>query len=217
VSCDAQVCADLAQRGFPNLQIIGPGSTDPLGSTLVVATAAVRALFGSRLASVYAPAVIASFGSGNAEIEIRWAYPGGTSAYDAALEPGLQARKAQDAQLLKNSHVKVSAASRAQLLNGDIDPRLPMLIAAMTAKYPVRVVDFGDQSPRGGPASLLRSMDLATHVGAAHVTTSAYISWMEGLADAQWAQYLPASCKLVTLPTGQTVLRIGYDAPSPLS
>ena len=217
VSCDPQVCADLAQRGFPNLETLGPGSTDPLGSTLVVATGAIRAQFGRRLASVYAPAVIASFGSGNAKIEIRWAFPGGASAYRAALEPDLDARKTQDAQLLTNSHITVSATARAQLLSGDIDPRLPMLIAAMTAAYPVRIVDFGGQPPGGGPASLLRSMDLATHVSAAHLAAPAYISWMKGLVNAQWAQYLPASSKLVTLPAGQTVLRIEFDAPSPLS
>jgi hypothetical protein len=211
------VCADLAQRGYSNLETLGPGSTDPLGSTLVVATAAIRAQFGRRLASVYAPAVIASFGSGNAKIEIRWAFPGGTSAYRAALEPDLDARKTQDAQLLTNSHITVSATARAQLLSGYIDPRLPMLIAAMTAAYPVRIVDFGDQPPGGGPASLLRSMDLATHVSAAHLAAPAYISWMQGLVNAQWAQYLPKSSKLVTLPAGQTVLRIEFDAPSPLS
>ena len=217
VSCDPEVCADLAQLGFPNLETIGPTSTDPLGSTLVVATAAIRAQFGSRLASVYAPAVIASFGSGNAKIEIRWLFPGGTSAYRAAMEADLHARKTQDAQLLTNSHITVSATARAELLSGDIDPRLPMLIAAITAEYPVRIVDFGDQSPGGGPASLLRSMDLATHVSAAHLAPSAYISWIQGLINAQWAQYLPASGKLVTLPAGHAVLRIEFDAPSPLS
>ena len=215
VSCDPQVCADLAQRGFPNLETLGPGSTDPLGSTLVVATAAVRAQFGGRLASVYAPAVIASFGSGNAKIEIRWAYPGGTSAYYAALEPDLDARKTQDAQLLTNSHLTVSATARAQLVSGDVDPRLPVLLAAMTV-HPVRIVDFGDQSSGSGPASLPRSMDLATHVSAAHLAAPAYISWMQALVNAQWAEYLPASSKLVTLPAGQTVLRIEFDAPSPL-
>jgi predicted Ser/Thr protein kinase len=217
VACDPQVCADLAQRGFPNLDTLAPGSADPLGSTLIVATAAIRAEFGGRLASVYAPAVIASFGSGNAKIEIRWAYPGGTSVYYAALEPDLDARKTQDAQLLTNSHLKVSATARAQLVSGDIDPRLPMLLAAMTAVYPVQIVDFGDQSPGGGPASLLRSMDLATHVSTAHLAPSAYISWMRSLVNTQWAQYLPSSSKLVTLPAGQTVLRIEFDAPSPLT
>jgi serine/threonine protein kinase len=217
VSCDAQVCADLAQRGFTSTQTLEPGSADPLGSTVVVATAAIRALFGSRLASVYAPAVLASFGSGNAKIEIRWNYPGGTSAYDDALRPDLNTRKTQDAELLQNSHLTVSATARAQLLSGDVDPRLPTLLAAMTQHYPVRIVDFGGQSPGGGPASLLRSMDLATHVSAAHVAARAYVSWMQELANAQWAEYLPASSEVVRLPSGQTVLRIEFAAPSPLS
>jgi predicted Ser/Thr protein kinase len=217
VSCDAQVCTNLEQRGFTNLETLGPESTDPLGSTLIVATAAVRAQFGPRLASVYAPAVIASFGSGNAKIQIRMNYPGGTAAYDAALGPDLQARKTQDAELLGNRNLAVSASARAQLRSGDVDPRLPTLLAAMTHKYPVRIVDFGDQSPGGGPANLLRSMDLATHVSAAHVAARAYISWMQELANAQWTEYLPASSKVVTLPGGQTVLRIKFDVPSPPS
>jgi serine/threonine protein kinase len=217
VSCDAQVCADLVQRGFTNVERLGPESTDPLGSTLVVATAAVRALFGGRLASVYAPAVLASFGSGNAKIEIRWNYPLGTSAYDAALGPAQRARKAEDAQLLKNSRIRFSAAARAQLRRGDVDPRLPTLLAAMTATYPVQIVDFGDQSPGGGSASLLRSMDLATHVSAAHVAPRVYTGWLQGLASAQWAEYRPASSEVVRLPDGQTVLRIQFDVPGSLS
>src|SRR5206468_2461467 len=71
VSCDSQVCADLVSAGFPsaNVLTLGPGSNDPLGSDLVVATGPIRTHFGTRLASVYAPATIASFGSGAARID----------------------------------------------------------------------------------------------------------------------------------------------------
>ena len=219
VSCDPQVCTDLVSRGFPaaNVLTLGPGSTDPLGSDLVVATAAIRAQFGSRLASVYAPAVIASFGSGNARIDIRLVFPGGTAAYRAVEQAALGARKTAGAQLLANSQITVSATARAQLLSGDIDPRLPMLLAAMAAIHPVSIVDFVNQSPGGGPASLLRSVDLATADSAAHLTRAAYLGWMQAFIGAQTAQYLPAWVQQVTLRTGQAVLRIGYGAPSPLS
>lgn len=221
VSCDAQVCADLAQRGFPSLETLGPGSTDPLGSVLIVSTGAIRARFGSRLASVYAPAIIARFGSGDAKIQIREVFPGGTAAYRAALRADLRTRKTDDAQFLANSRITVSATARAQLVSGDIDPRVPELIAAMTAAHPVRIVGFGDQSPGGGPASLLRSVDLATYVRAAHLAAPAYLrwlqSWVQALAGAQQAQYLPASSKLVTLSAGRNVLRVEFYAPSPLS
>jgi hypothetical protein len=217
VSCDSQVCAELVQRSFLSVKILTPESPDPLGSTLVVATPAIRAQFGTRLASVYAPAVIASFGSGNARIEIREMFSGGPPALRAALQADLQVRKANDAQILANSHVGVSLIARAQLLSGDIDPLLPGFIAAITATYPVRIVDFSDQGPGGGPASLLRSMDLATHVSGAHLTSSAYISWILALVKAQYTEFLPASSKLVKLPDGETVLRIEFAAPSPLT
>jgi hypothetical protein len=219
VSCDPQVCTDLVSAGFPaaNLLTLGPGSTDPLGSALVVATAPIRAQYGGRLASVYAPAVIASFGSGNAKIDIRLVFPGGTAGYGAVQQADLSARKTADAQLLANSQIAVSATARAQLLSGDIDPRLPQLLAIMAASHPVSVVDFVNQSPGGGPASLLRSVDLATVDSAAHLTRAAYLGWIDAFIDAQRAQYRPAWAQPVTLRTGQAVLRIGYSAPSPLN
>ena len=219
VSCDPQVCANLVSAGFPsaNLLTLGPTSNDPLGSALVVATAPIRAQYGSRLASVYAPAIIASFGSGTARIDIRLVYPGGAAGYSAVQGTALRARKVAGAQLLANSQIAASATARTQLLSGDVDPRLPQLLAIMAGSHPVHIVGFINQSPGGGPASLLRSVDLATADSTAHLTRAAYLSWMQAFIGAQRAQYHPASVQQVTLPTGQTVLRIGYAAPSPLS
>jgi len=218
VSCDPQVCADLVTGGFPaaNVMALGPGSNDPLGSALVVATGPIRAQYGSRLASVYAPATIASFGSAAARIDILLVYPGGAATYDADRRTALRNRKANDAQLLANGHIKASATARAQLLSGDVDPRLPQLLAIMAENHLVHIVDFDNQSPGGGPASLRRSVDLATAASAAHLTRAPYPGWMRALIDAQRAEYLPASIRQVTLPSGQPVLRIEYDAPSPL-
>jgi hypothetical protein len=217
VSCDAQVCQDLANSRFPssNLIPLGPTSNDPLGSDLVVATATVRNQFGSHLA-VYAPAIVATFGTGNTRIDIRWAYPGGAKAYHAALPAALRVRKAADAQLLTNGNIRLSATARAQLLSGQVDPRLPLLIVTMAYSHPVRIVDFASQSPGGGPASLLRWVDLATTVRVAHLTAAAYLSWMRSFIDPQQAEYHPDWVQRVTL-RGQAVLRIGYGAPSPLS
>ena len=218
VSCDALVCAKLAGSGFPssNLLPLGPTSNDPLGSDLVVATATVRNQFGSRLA-VYAPAIIASFGTGSARIDIRWVYPDGAKAYSAALPAALRVRKGADAQLLTNSNIRFSATARAQLLSGQIDPWLPLLLVIMAYSHPLDVVDFASQSPGGGPASLLRWVDLATNVPAAHLTSAAYLGWMQSFLHNQRAEYQPVWVQQVTLRTGQAVLRIGYGAPSPLS
>ena len=218
VSCDAQVCTDLANDGFPSAQLVtlGPGSNDPLGSNLVVATATVRNEFGGRL-GLYAPAVIASFGTKNARIDIRWVYSGGAAAYRAALPETLRVRKAAEAQLLSNSNIRVSPAARKQLLSGQIDPWLPQLLAIMAYSHPLYIVDFASQSPGGGPASLLRWVDLATTVKEAHLTPTAYLGWMQSFIATQRAEFRPVWVQQVPLPTGQAVLRIGYGAPSPLS
>jgi Protein kinase domain len=218
VACDSLVCNELASRRFPgaNLLIIGPQTNDPLGADLVVSTAAVRAQLRGRLASVWAPAIIAAFGSGNARIEIRLQFPGGATSYNAVKGAYLHARKLIDAQLLTNRSITFSATAKAQLRSGEIDPRLPELLAIMAHRHRVQVVDFGDRSPGGGPASLLRSMDLATANPPAHLTSSAYIDSMRSFIRAQRSKYHPALSR-VKLASGQTVLRIGYGAPSPLN
>jgi hypothetical protein len=209
---------DLTDHGFPaaDVLLLGSQSTDPDGSTLVVATPAIQAQFGKRLASVYAPAVIASFGTGKARIDIRLVPAGGTKGYRDAQQADLRARRTAETQLLANSRITFSATARSQLGSGDIDPRLPMLITVMVHRHPVHIVDFGGWSPGGGPASLLRWVDLAPVDPAAHLTRAAYLSWMRSFVRVQRAQYRPARLAQVT-SSGQTVLRIEYLAPSPLS
>jgi hypothetical protein len=87
----------------------------------------------------------------------------------------------------------------------------------MAESHPVQIADFVNQSPGGGPASLLRAVDLAAVDSAAHMPRGKYLGWMQAFLSAQRAQYLPASVQEVPLRTGQAVLRIGYSAPSPLS
>jgi serine/threonine protein kinase len=217
VACDPLMCDQLASKGFPgtNLVRIGPQSNDALGVGLVVATAAVRAQFRDRLA-VWAPAILAAFGSGNARIDIRWAYPGGATAYNAAQQAYARARKTIDALLLGNDRFTFPAGAQAALRNGQIDPRLPKLLAYLVQSHRLQIVDFGDKAPGGGPASLMQSVDLATPDTAAHLTRAKFLRWIQEVVHSQRAQYHP-SLSQVTLPTGQTVLRIAYPVPSPLS
>ena len=87
VACDAVTCSSLAAHGFPasNLTVIKSTAPDPYGSVLVIATADIRSQFRSKLSSVYAPEVIASFGTGPDRIDIRMIAPRGPAAFRAAL------------------------------------------------------------------------------------------------------------------------------------
>ena len=73
---------------------------------------------GGELASRYAPALIASFGSGGNRVEVRAVEPGGALAYRAALRADLAARKAAGSQLLRNSHIRFAGPGAAQLRAG---------------------------------------------------------------------------------------------------
>ena len=57
VACDPVMCSALQAQGVPaaGLLLLGPSSDGPLGSAVVVVTAALRSQFGVRLATVYAP------------------------------------------------------------------------------------------------------------------------------------------------------------------
>jgi len=87
VSCDPEMCNELQKSGFPAGQLmeLQPSAPDPLGSLLVVATLVIRSQFGTRLASVYAPLVIASFGSGAERVDIRYVAPDGSAAFESRL------------------------------------------------------------------------------------------------------------------------------------
>src|SRR6266702_7098585 len=63
VSCDPAMWAALQARGVPasRVLVLRTGQADPLGSDVLMATAAVRNQFVSRLAGVYAPVVLAAF------------------------------------------------------------------------------------------------------------------------------------------------------------
>jgi hypothetical protein len=214
VSCDPAMCAALQGRGFPagDLMTLGPGTNNPLGSAVIVATAAVRSLFGSRLTSVYAPTVIASFGSGSARIDVRVYAAGGAPSYLAALKADEQSRISVGMQLLRNSRVSVTPAARQQLASGQVDSRLLITIATLSHQGPVSIAAFGDSGPGASAGAPLREAELAAPANA----KSGYLHSMISLLQAQQQPYLANSVTLVRLANGQHAVRMEFAAPSPL-
>ena len=216
VSCDPLMCQALGAHGIPaaDLLVLRPGMSDPLGSELVVVTAAVRSQFGSRLASVYAPTVLASFGSGNGAIAVRVIAPDGVRAYDAALSADVQARKVSGSKLLHNRRIVVAAPAASQLAAGDVDSRLLDVLATMATLNPVHIAAFGDSGPGVGAGVPVRSVDLAEVRGAPWTGQSAYVRSVLALLRAQVSPYLAASVAPVPTGGGHTVLRVTFSAPN---
>jgi hypothetical protein len=212
VACDPAMCAALQASGIDagRLLVLGTSASDPLGSDLVVATPALRSQFGARLASVYAPVVIASFGSSAARIDIRAVAADGTADYDSALAADRTARTAAGRQLIDNRHITVSAAARAVLRAGQVDPRLLATLAALAAQQPLRILAFGDPSPGASAGIPLRGVEIApAHAGTG---AAARLRTMLSFLQAQQVPYLPMRAVLVR----QSALSVEYAAPSPL-
>jgi hypothetical protein len=218
VACDPAMCSALQGKGIPasRLLVLQSGNADPLGSNVVMATAAVRNQFGSRLASVYAPEVLVSFGEGSARIVIRAVAPDGSAAYRAALQADVQARMAVGQQLLGNARLQVSATARRQLAAGEVDARLLTALATLAALYPIDVAGFGGPDAQASAGVPLRSADISGATGVAGARSAVSLSSLKGFLLAQRAPYLPAEMDTVRLATGQAVLRVEFTAPSPL-
>lgn len=81
VACDPLMCGVLAAHGVApaRMQRIGSNTGDPLTADVVVATPAIRDQFGSRLAQVYAPGVLAQFGAAPVQVDVRVVVNGGAA------------------------------------------------------------------------------------------------------------------------------------------
>jgi hypothetical protein len=165
---------------------------------------------------VYAPVVIASFGSGSTRIEIRVIAPDGAAAYRTGFAADVLARKASAVALLRNRRFTVSVAARRELLAGQVDSRLLSAIAFLVHQGPVDIVDFASFAPGAGPGVPLRFADLAETGPAVRPGGAGYVRSLLAVLRSDTSLYRPASVATVHLPGEQAVLRIGFDAPSPL-
>ena len=152
IACDPAMCSALQARGLPagRLLPLQPAGADPFGADVIVASPSVRNEFGSQLTEVFAPALIASFGSGATRVDIRAIASQGGAAYRAAEPSDLAARKAAGAQLLRNQRFHASARAAGQIRAGQVDSRVLVTLAALVSQRAVTVTSFGDTGPGVG-------------------------------------------------------------------
>jgi hypothetical protein len=221
VSCDQVMCAALQARGLParDLLVLGSLSPDPRHTQIVVETAAVRTLFGTSLDLAWAPAVLASFGSGPAGITVRVVASHGAVAYQTALASDLTAGKAAGARLRADPRISVAATARAQLTAGLVDLRLLSALTALSRHLPVSLVGFGNVGLGAGAGIPLRYADLSLASQAsqaAGLTQAAYVRSVRTYLSGLDTRFRPVRMVPVVLPHGRAVLRVEFTAPSPL-
>jgi hypothetical protein len=216
VACDPVMCRALQAHGMAaaRLRVQWPGSDDLSGCAVIVATPVLRARFGGRLDSWYAPGLIARFGSGDTKIDIRVVASRGAAAYRSHLANDLTARKASGVTFATGpASVQLSSVAKKQLAAGQVDSRLIILLADLEGKHPVRVTAFGDASP-GVTETIapLRAADLAITGSASKRSLLAALAF----EAKRYPQYRPTHIDPVRLRTGQSALQVEFSAPSPL-
>jgi hypothetical protein len=216
VACDPVMCSALQAQGVPAASLIelSPSADGPLGSAVVVATAAVRSQFGARLTTVYAPTVLAAFGTGTARVEVRVTAPDGAPAYLSSLSSDLHERMAFGAELLRNDHFIATSAAREQLIAGQVDARLLIMLVTLAAMQHVDVLAFGDAGPGSSYGVPLRSAELAG-LQQARGGELGYLRSALAFFRVQRSPFL-AAAGLQRASGGQLALRVEFTAPSPL-
>jgi tetratricopeptide (TPR) repeat protein len=215
VGCDPAMCAALARRGVPagDLLGLGPGGPDdPLAANVVIATAALRAEFGARLASAYAPEVLAAFGAGTSQIAVRAVAPDGVPAFLAAISSDVRARRQFGASLLRNRHLQLSERARAQMADGAVDSRLLATLAMLADLQSVRIITFGDAGPHASAGVPLRSVVVAP-------TGQGGAGWARSILAflaAQQPPFQPAVAARIAQAGSRYAVRIEFASPSPL-
>ncbi len=222
VACDPRLCALLTASGFPTVQEypLGQGSVSLINTNLIVVTPAIRFLLGTmhpHLGADVLPAILASFGSGSAQITIQAVDPDGAAAYEAALRQDVRARVQLGTQLLSGGNVSATPTARNELAQGEVDPRLLLAIQALADQEPVDILSFGDAGPSTSPGVPLRSADFAETDPASQTFGPGYRQTMISVFRTHSGFPSITGAAEPMLADGQTVLQIEFGVPTPLN
>lgn len=215
IGCDPAMCAALAAAHIQanRLLVLGPGQPDPLGSEILLDTATLRAQFGPRLESVYAPVSLAAFGSGVARVEVCFVAPQGAHTYLVQLAGDVAARKAAGTEMLRNRSIHASPIASHQLIAGQVDTRLLVTLVTLAHSYPVDIISFGTNQAGASPGVPLRSAEIAGAPGPGS-TPAASVQTLRGFLSVQQPPYHPSAIVAVKTASRRPVLRVEYPAPS---
>jgi hypothetical protein len=215
VSCDPAMCAALVAHHYPSKNVRDLSSPAALkASGVVVVTPVALQLFGSSLVTAWAPAALATFGSGSSTVSVRIVAPHGATAYEQAARKDQAVRALSEAALTTGSKsITVTGAAAQELNSGQIDGRLFEALAAAAFGQPIDIVDFGNAGSGASANVPLRYADLAASNPTVGLSGSAYVQTLRtSMAGSPGPR--PARTQLLTLPGGQQVLRVEYLGPS---
>lgn len=145
--------------------------------------------------------VVASFGEGDQQVNVRQIDSEGAAEAQTAADAAASARSAAGADLAENPALRVSSTFDQALTDGRIDPRAVIALGQVTAIAPISVAD--PVALPGEQGSLFRQLDITPQGGE---TADQLRTTLEGLGSV----YEPASIDQVG-----DALRVTYSAVAP--
>ena len=133
--------------------------------------------------------VVASFGTGSTQVDIRRVDPGGLGHAKDDAQASLAARAAAGAALAENPNLTIGAQARSLLGSGMVDSRVIVALAERLASSTVTVDDFPIAMGEGDAVRrqlLVSAVDGSTTTGGAGRATATH--WLEGLSRATSAR-----------------------------
>jgi hypothetical protein len=214
VSCDPSMCAALVAHHYPSKNVRDLSSPSALkASGVVVVTPVALQLFGSSLATAWAPAALATFGSGSSTVSVRIVAPQGATAFERRARQDQAARASSEAALTQAKSITISKSAAQELNSGQVDWRLTEAITTAAAgAQPIDIVDFGNAGSGASADVPLRYADLAASNPATGLSVSAYVQALRTSMGGSLSPR-PARTQLLTV-SGQQVLRVEYLGPS---
>jgi hypothetical protein len=215
IGCDPATCAAILGASYPTRGqvVLQQGASLPGPGSVIVATPAVRSLYGPLLLDD-APAVIAAFGSGAAAVQVRVAFTGGPQAYNRAASRALSARRRAGRKLLQQPNLHTRAVAKKDLGSGLVDPRVIGVLRRLAERYPLFVVRFGDAGPQAGRTVPFRMVEITVPTTQAGQQMASELAGMKKLL-----RRLPARDRPELMPMrkvhGKRVLEFTFPAPSP--
>jgi len=218
IECDAVMCGTLYKAGVPTSRVlvISPTAPDPLGGSVIVATPVLRSQFGARLASEYAPAVLASFGRGPLRVDVRVIAPFGAAAYDASVRRDLAARQRAGTALLGLRQIGLARRAATDLAAGRVDARLLVMLPVLAKLHPIKVIRFYGQPPGASPYVPLTGVELSGNDRHAGLTAHAYQRWLVSFFRGQRSVFRPASVTTTASSNGAIVVTVRFALPDPI-
>ncbi len=224
IACDPLMCHVLQGAGVPAAQVIplAPTAEDPENGAVVIATAVVRSQMGANLESVFAPVVLASFGTGTAEVSVR-VVAGDGPTYRHQLKADWRARKLAGASLLRNSEISATKAAAAQIKAGNVDSRLLILLPGLVQFCgPIRVLGFAGWGPGHSPGvpqlaafitPRIPPSDGSLRSGQGNAAMAEAATKIETFLKAQWTALKADSYSEHTTASGRIIVQLDVTDP----